>query len=100
MGTKIRTKWFILIARETSPDMIVGPYADQEKAIFALDHSVFIDGLVEEDGLECMAIELEFFQDKFITYTVPPEETEENGYPDAEVVVGAFHHGVQEKIDD
>ena len=83
MGTRIRTKWFILLERENEPTMIIGPYADEEKAVFALDHSVFIDGLCQEDSLECMAVELEFFQDKFIPYTIPPEETVENGYPDA-----------------
>ena len=78
-------QWFIVVDREGAPAEIVGPYKDEDTAVDALNNSVFIDSLALENSLEILALQFDV-RDGMIQYIIPPEETPENGYPDAEVI--------------
>lgn len=83
-------RWFVIVDREHNPSLIIGPYESKDRALWALDSSVFIDGLAEEDSLEIMAIQLEMATPNGpIEYILPPTEEEENER-------GVFTFGVQE----
>lgn len=75
-----KTAWFIIIARENSPSVIVGPYEDEEDAIDKMTNSLFIDGLCEEDSIDATVVELPVLELNplvlAIDYVVPPDEGE------------------------
>lgn len=45
--------YYIFVERQNNPDMIVGPYKTEEEGWFALTNAPVINGLVEEDCLDC-----------------------------------------------
>lgn len=44
---------WIYIQREHSNDLMIGPYETESTAVHAMEHSNLIEGLCQEDCLEC-----------------------------------------------
>lgn len=53
-------KWYVVIEREFGKDFAVGPYPNESTAEEAMDHSLLVDSLVEDDAIECYLEILEF----------------------------------------
>lgn len=48
---------YVCIERDGEPDLYVGPFPDEDSALLAMNASSFIQGLCEENCLECMTLD-------------------------------------------
>lgn len=61
-----RAGWWVWVQRDLGePDAAVGPYPDQDAAVLAMEDSILVQGIVEENCLEC-----------FVSQERPAEDTD------------------------
>lgn len=46
-------EFWIYMLRQWNDNLVIGPYPNQEAAIFAMQEALLIEGLVQEDCLDC-----------------------------------------------
>lgn len=92
------TAWFILVEREHTHSVLIGPYEDKNEAAKEMNDGLYVQSLADEDALEIMIVELliSTIQETSIVYELPPEydvgnTMEEHG-------IGVFAHGPQETM--
>lgn len=53
MGAPAESQWVWIERDHGAPDAVVGPYPTEAAAVRALNESLLVQGLVEENCLEC-----------------------------------------------
>lgn len=70
---------WVLIERENNPDALVGPYPDEAAAVLAMEEALLIDGLCEEDSLDCNTVTISGFDPAWDVHIIDPDDPDHTG---------------------
>ncbi len=71
--------WWILINRQYSADLLVGPYDDQPAAEHAMNNAPLIDGFCEDDCLDCTAVGINGIDPAWEVVRIDPDDPDHTG---------------------